>query len=259
MFAATKLSSGVLNDFVSYVDLGITGIKQLHWRNYAAGTRAYVVNSSGINSITFSGMSTNNLAGAVVDDTLSLSNASGAFYRDAGTAFYLYTLDTTSNKVKEYTLTSGILSTATATGKEFSVATQTTSGYNLQFSLDGKIMLIQDGTNVRRYDLSTAWDLSTASYSSATSSLNGTSASNSVSVYDSSGNNTSGYAYLAISGNINKYNVSPTYTLSSASLNKQITAKELTGGSSSIISVSAAKVGYVLAGNTNGKIYLFKD
>ena len=247
MFAATKLASGVLNDFLGYADIGVTGIKQLYWfPNHDQIT--YVANSSGVTEVRFPNIATNSLSGSFVNDSFSLSNCTGAFFRDSGTTVYLYTLDTTSNKVKEYTTTSGILNTATATGKEFSVATQTTSGFNLFFSDDGTVMIVQSSSNVYKYTLSTAWNITTASLSSTTSH------SNLISIYDTSGNKTSGYLYAAAAGTINRYDVSPTYTISFSSLSKQITAKELTGGTSSVI---CAKSSTILAGNSDGKIYLF--
>jgi len=248
MFAATKLSSGALNDFLGYADIGVTGIKQLHWF-LNSNQIVYVANSSGVTEVRFPNIATNSLSGSFVNDSLSLSNCTGVFYRDSGTTVYMYTLDTTSNKVKEYTLTSGILSTATATGKEFSVSSQTTSGFNLFFSDDGTVMIIQSSSNVYKYTLSTAWNITTASLSSTTSH------SNSISIYDTSGNKTSGYLYSAAAGTLDRYDVSPTYTVSFATLSKQISAKNITGGSSSFI---AAKSGYILAGNSNGKTYLYQ-
>lgn len=91
---------------------------------------------------------------------------------DDGTKIYLLQSSSTD---KVYTVTMSTaydLSTGSATSSEsLDVSSQTTSPNWMVFHPDGDVLFVGGGTNIYKYDLTTAWDLSTASYSNTTVNL----------------------------------------------------------------------------------------
>lgn len=100
----------------------------------------------------------------------------GLFFYSDGTKAYFF-----GNNATIYQLalsTAWDITTAAYTGKSFSISTQNTAGYGIDFSPDGTKLFVIGiiGTRtVYQYTLSTPWDISTASYASKSFSLpNGT-------------------------------------------------------------------------------------
>ena len=86
----------------------------------------------------------------------------------------LYVVDRTSRSVFQYSLsTASDLSTASYSGKSFSVVSQTTSPGSVSFNNSGtKMFVLSNFTDsVLQYSLSTAYDVSTASYDDSSFSL----------------------------------------------------------------------------------------
>lgn len=247
MFAATKLTSVSALDYKSKVNLGRTGIKQI----YTEGAGLLCANYTGVHSYSTSSAYYNgDIEGYTYIESFSLLNCSGAYqrYNYSTSTIYLYTLDTTSNKVKEFSYSAffGSMATATATGKEFSVASQTTSGFNLMFYNGGTIMVIQSSSNIYKYTLSTAWDITTASLSTTTSH-SGTS------IFDA----TYGmFLYSADAGEIKTYSPSSYYTFDFSSGYTSTPARELNGGTSSVMAYTGGT--YNIAGNSDGVLYAYK-
>ena len=97
------------------------------------------------------------------------SVASGLFLGADGTK--LYTLDRSSDDVREHTLsTAWDLSTAIY-DQNFSVASQTGNPRGITFNPDGTQMIILSSDGLILYTLSTAWDISSASYTSINTSV----------------------------------------------------------------------------------------
>jgi sugar lactone lactonase YvrE len=98
----------------------------------------------------------------------------GLFFKPDGTAFYV--VGTTSDTVFQYSCpTAWDVSTASYTGKSFSVSSQENGPNGVFFKSDGTKFYIVGSTNdtVYQYSLSTAWDISTASYDSKSFSIAG--------------------------------------------------------------------------------------
>lgn len=93
-------------------------------------------------------------------------------FNDDGTKMFLIGDD--NNSIFEYGLSTGFdLSTASYSGTSFSVASQETGPWGLQFNTDGtKMFVLGLATDaVYEYHLSTGFDLSTASYSGTSFSI----------------------------------------------------------------------------------------
>ena len=93
-------------------------------------------------------------------------------FNDDGTKMFLVGDD--NNSIFEYGLSTGFdLSTASYSGTSFSVASQETGPWGLQFNTDGtKMFVLGLATDaVYEYHLSTGFDLSTASYSGTSFSI----------------------------------------------------------------------------------------
>jgi hypothetical protein len=118
-----------------------------------------------------------NLAG-VSDDSVSFSVGS---QENAPTVMALssdgtkmYVAGSTGNTVYQYTLsTANDMSTASYASLSFSVSSQVSGPYGLEFSSDGTKMYVSSNTtkSLYQYTLSTAWNVSTASYDSVSFSF----------------------------------------------------------------------------------------
>jgi len=95
------------------------------------------------------------------------NDSRGVFFKPDGTQFYV--VGVTNDTVFQYSCsTAWDISTASYTGKSFSVATQDSAPSALFFKDDGtKFYMIGISTDaIYQYSCSTAWDVSTASYDS---------------------------------------------------------------------------------------------
>jgi len=92
------------------------------------------------------------------------SYPTGLDFKPDGTVMYVVGLS--GDAVVEYDLsTAWDISTASASGTEFSVNTQEASPSGLRFKTDGtKFYVSGSSGGIREYSMSTAWDISTASY-----------------------------------------------------------------------------------------------
>ena len=99
-------------------------------------------------------------------------NSIGLAFKTDGTK--MYTLNLTGASIEQYSLSTAFdITTATKDSKTFSVSSQDSSPYEIEFSSDGtKLFALGTTTDtVYQYSLSTAWDISTASYDSVSFSV----------------------------------------------------------------------------------------
>jgi hypothetical protein len=92
------------------------------------------------------------------------TNPSGLWFKPDGTEMYV--VGSATDAVYQYTLgTAWDVSTASYSGKSYSVVTQETSPQQVNLSADGTKMWVAGniGDDIWEYDLGTAWDVSTAS------------------------------------------------------------------------------------------------
>lgn len=103
----------------------------------------------------------------------SASSVKGMTMKPDGTA--LYTVDSVSDSVHYFTLSTAYdVSTLSYQGS-YSIASQDTQPYDVQFKSDGTKMYVfgRTSSSVYEYDLSTAWDSTTATYNSVNALLSG--------------------------------------------------------------------------------------
>ena len=145
------------------------------------------------------------------------ANPIGLFFKPDGTKMYV--IGTTGDDVNEYNLsTAWDVSTASYL-QNFSVAAQENAPIAVFFKPDGTKMYICGftGDDVNEYDLSTAWDISTASFLQLFS----------VSAQDSlptalffKSDGTKMYVLGDTNDNVNEYNLSTAWDISTASFNQ---------------------------------------
>lgn len=140
------------------------------------GTKMYLVGYTGDSVYQYS-LSTSWDLSTSSYDSISYSVASqastpfGLWFKPDGTKMFVS--DSGSDAVKEYSLSAAWDISTASYQASFSVASQETSPYGLQFNPNGDKMYIVGITSdaVYEYDLSTAWDISTASYNSVSFSV----------------------------------------------------------------------------------------
>ena len=120
-----------------------------------------------------------NLAGASYD-SVSFSvnsqdaNPTGVRFSNDGTKMYM--IGYSSDRIYQYNLSTAFdLGTASYSNINYSVSSQATTPYGLEFNSDGTKMYVMDyATEVQQYSLSTAFDLSSVTYDSKSLNLNPT-------------------------------------------------------------------------------------
>ena len=141
-------------------------------------------------------------------------NPEALFFKPDGTK--LYVAGTTGDDVNEYNLTTAWDLSTASYSQNFSIATEELSPKGLFFKSDGTKMYITGATsdNINEYNLSTAWDVSTASYSQNFS----------VAVEDTlpsdlffKPDGTKVYMLGTSGDNVNEYNLSTAWDMSTAS------------------------------------------
>lgn len=140
------------------------------------GTKMYLAGYTGDSVYQYSLSTAWDLSSATYDSVsfsvaLQATTPFALIFKPDGTKFFV--TDNTSDAVKEYSLSvAWDISTATYQAS-FSVSSQDTNPYGLEFNPDGTKMYVAGITNdsVYEYALSTAWDISTASYSSTSFSV----------------------------------------------------------------------------------------
>ena len=131
----------------------------LYWNGSALGSVfTRVAESDDISASAYTGKSFS-IAG---EDT----SPQGIALSADGTALFI--VGTQNSRVFQYTLSTPYdVSTATSSGKSFSVAAQETFPYGLAFSADGTALFVAgfDSNSIFQYTLSTPYDVSTATFS----------------------------------------------------------------------------------------------
>jgi DNA-binding beta-propeller fold protein YncE len=181
-----------------------------------SGSEGYYLSGASYDSVSFS--------------VASQDSDSNSFYiKPDGTKFWI--VGNTNNSIYEYTMsTAWDLSTASYASTSFSVGSQDTSPYGLSFKTDGTkmYMLGQINDTVYQYTLSTAWDISTASYDSISFSVASQETSPTNLFFKTDG--TKIYIVGSIGNDVNEYNLSTAWDISTASYNQtaSFTSEEAT-------------------------------
>lgn len=97
------------------------------------------------------------------DCSANSNNPMGIDFKPDGTIMYLIGYDT--DTVAQYSLSTAFDATTATYVKNFSVQSQSTFPYGVNFLGDGTKMYVASASNIYEYHLSTAWDVATASYS----------------------------------------------------------------------------------------------
>ena len=168
---------------------------------------------------------TPSLATAVYDaKTFSVltedTSPDGLFFKADGTAMYV--LGAANNTVFQYTLsTAWDVSTASYASKSFDYSAQTITGVGMAFKPDGtKMYIVRSSSSdiVHQYTLSTAWDISTASYDSKSLDVGAQETGPEGIAFKTDG--TKMYVLGIVSNDINEYNLSTAWDLSTASFSQ---------------------------------------
>lgn len=103
--------------------------------------------------------------------SLAAGGSQDLFFKPDGTSFYVPDNDT--DKVFQYNLSTAWDITTLSSGGDFSITSQDTVPVGVNFTPDGKRMILTgiSTDTVYQYTLSTAWDITTASYDSVSFSI----------------------------------------------------------------------------------------
>jgi DNA-binding beta-propeller fold protein YncE len=156
----------------------------------------------------------------------------GIFFRNDGTAEdgkQMYVTGTSGDDVNEYSLsTAWDVSTASYT-QNFSVSSESTTPHAVSFKSDGTKMFVLDNNtrNIFRYSLSTAWDISTASYDgSAKAFAVGSQETGPTGLYFKD-DGTRMYVVGITGDDVNQYELSTAWDVSTASYSKNFSVAYL--------------------------------
>ena len=162
-------------------------------------TTAYDISTASYDSVLF------NVSGQEANPVAFRFNSDGT---------KMYVTGQTNQTVYQYSLSTAYdISSASYDSKSFSIASQQTSPYGLNFSNDGSKFFITGGSTptVHQYDMSTNFDVSTASYNSVSFDLSGQDAQFLTSVFSADGSKF--YAAGTVPDEIFQYSTNtPLYT-----------------------------------------------
>lgn len=101
----------------------------------------------------------------------ALASPVNIFFSSNGSKMYI--VDSTANRIYQYSLTPWSITTAVYDNKSFSPTAQDTSPYGMHITPDGLTLFVLGITNdaVYQYTLSTEWDISTATYANKSFSV----------------------------------------------------------------------------------------
>jgi DNA-binding beta-propeller fold protein YncE len=161
-----------------------------------------------------------NLAGASYD-SVSFSvnsqdaNPTGVRFSNDGTKMYM--IGYSSDRIYQYNLSTAFdLGTASYSNINYSVSSQATTPYGLEFNSDGTKMYVMDyATEVQQYSLSTAFDLSSVTYDSKSLNLNPTDSNPIHFVFNNNG--TKLYMLGTTSDSVFQFSLSTAYDVSTGS------------------------------------------
>ena len=144
-------------------------------------------------------------------------NPQGLFFKPDGTKMYI--TGNSGDEVNEYDLSTAWDLNTASFNQLFKVNTQETVPVGVHFKSDGTKMYIvgQTGDDVNEYDLSTAWDVSTASYNQNFSILT---QEGGVQDLFFKPDGTKMYIVGSTSDNVNEYDLSTAWDVSTASYNQ---------------------------------------
>ena len=160
------------------------------------------------------------LAGASYD-SVSFSvnsqdaNPTGVRFSNDGTKMYM--IGYSSDRIYQYNLSTAFdLGTASYSNINYSVSSQATTPYGLEFNSDGTKMYVMDyATEVQQYSLSTAFDLSSVTYDSKSLNLNPTDSNPIHFVFNNNG--TKLYMLGTTSDSVFQFSLSTAYDVSTGS------------------------------------------
>ena len=188
------------------------------------GTKMYITGESGDDVNEYDLSTAWDLSTASYNQNFSISaqdtGPQGLFFKTDGTKMYI--TGSSSDRVHEYNLsTAWDVSTASIL-QNFSVSSQDTFPQSIFFKPDGTKMYIvgSAGVDVNEYDLSTAWDVSTASFLQNFSVSSQDTGPTGVS-FKSDG--TKMYIAGAVGDDVNEYDLSTAWDISTASYNQNFT------------------------------------
>ena len=174
------------------------------------GSKMYIVGTTGDDVNEYSA----NSGFSILSENLTAQDVQ---FKPDGTKMYI--IGVSSDKVSEYDLSTAWDILTASYVQDFSVAAQETDATGLFFKPDGTKMYVvgQVGDDVNEYSLSTAWDVTSASYSQNFSiSSQETTAQGIFFKPDGTKMYVIGYG----SGNVNEYNLSTAWDVSTASFSQ---------------------------------------
>jgi len=143
-------------------------------------------------------------------------NPNSVFFKSDGTK--LYVMGSSGDDINQYSLsTAWDISTATFDSVTFSIASQETTPYDLQFKSDGTKLYVSGSANkVYQYSLSTAWDISTASYDTVFADVSSTGSNVQSTAFSADGLSLF-VSYISTQGVVYLYTLSTAWDVSTAS------------------------------------------
>lgn len=203
------------------------------------GSKMYVTGTSGDDVNEYSLSNNWEIDTASFSQTFSVSAEEaairGVFFRNDGTSEdgkQMYVVGSSGDEVNEYSLTTAWdVSTASYT-QNFSVSSESTNPHSVSFKSDGSKMYIIDGSNrkIFRYSLSTDWDVSTASYDGTSSDFSVQSQETAPRGLFFRDNGTRMYVVGESGDDINQYELSTAWDVSSATFSKNFKVDYLETG-----------------------------
>ena len=177
-------------------------------------------------------------------------------FKSDGTKMYL--LGDGTDNVYQYSLsTAWDLSTASYDSTSFSVSSQDSNPYGIEFKPDGTKMYILGlaTDNIYQYSLSTAWDVSTASYDSVSFSVSSQDGFAYSIIFNDDG--TSFYVLGTTNGTVYQYTMSTAYDLSTASYASKSFSVTSQDNTPAGIDFNSNGTKLYMVGRTNDTIYQY--
>ena len=227
------------------------------------GSQMYVVGDAGNDINEYSLSTAWAVETASFTQTFSVAtqetNPSGIFFRNDGGSEdgkQMYVVGYFGDDVNEYSLsTAWDVSTASYT-QNFSVSTQATSPQEVQFKTDGTKMYVLDSTTryIFRYSLSTAWDVSTASYDGDSARLYVFNEESAPQGFCFKNDGTRLYVYGQTGKDVNQYDLSTAWDLSTASFDTTFPINAFTSWPTGMFFKPDGEKFYTLGRNTRSVV-----
>ena len=219
------------------------------------GTKMYMVDYSGREIVEYNLSTAWDISSVSYDGVFSVSTTeaspTGVAFKPDGNKMYVTGFS--GDEINEYDLSTAWDVTTASHNQIFSIASEETTPLSLFFKPDGTKMYVSGNTgdDISEYSLSTAWDISTASYNQSFD-------------VSSQGNQPTGLFFktdgtkMYVSDNnddeINEYNLSTAWDISTASYNQNLS---VLSEDTNVTGVSFKPDGtkMYIAGSNNGAVY----